>query len=105
MPLMIINLATLINQLRVDGLEDYAIDIKELSEHMTEVNMHGLAFVLSMINFVRGACLYNERQTMTLLFSVVALPFTVLTSLTRIILLAIVIAFVEPEWTTILLVG
>ena len=67
--------------------------------------MHGLAFLLSLINFIRGACLYNERETMTLLFGMIALPMTLLTSLCRIILLAIVISFVEPEWTTILLAG
>ena len=105
MPLMIINLSTLINQLRVDGLENWAIDIRELQTHMTEVNMHGLAFILSFINFVRGACLFNERETMTLLFGIVALPMTVVTALCRIMLLAVVIAFVEPEWTTILLIG
>jgi hypothetical protein len=105
MPLMIINVSTLINQLRVDGLEDWAIDIRELQSHTAEVNMHGLAFILSFINFVRAASLFNERETMTLLFGIVALPMTIITSLCRILLLAIVIAFVEPEWTTILLIG
>lgn len=105
MPLMLINLATMIDQLKVDGLEEYAIDIRELKSHMGEVHMHGLAFVLSFVNFVRGACLFNERQTLTLLFGVVALPFTLLTSLFRVLLLAIIIAFVEPEWTTILFSG
>ena len=105
MPLMIINLSTLVNQLRVDGLEDYAIDLRELKYHTQEVHMHGLAFLLSLINFVRGACLFNERETMTLLFGLVALPMTVLTTICRIMLLAIVVAFVEPEWTTILFGG
>ena len=36
LPLMIINLVTLINILRVDGLEDYALDIHLLQEHMSE---------------------------------------------------------------------
>ena len=89
----------------VDGLEDWAIDIRELQSHTAEVNMHGLAFILSFINFVRAASLFNERETMTLLFGIVALPMTIITSLCRILLLAIVIAFVEPEWTTILLIG
>ena len=89
----------------VDGLEDWAIDIRELQSHTAEVNMHGLAFILSFINFVRAASLFNERETMTLLFGIVALPMTIITSLCRILILAIVIAFVEPEWTTILLIG
>ena len=89
----------------VDGLEDWAIDIRELQSHTAEVNMHGVAFILSFINFVRAASLFNERETMTLLFGIVALPMTIITSLCRILLLAIVIAFVEPEWTTILLIG
>lgn len=105
MPLMVINMSTMINQLRVDGLEDWAIDIRELNLHMEQVHMHGLAFILSFINFTRAACLFNERETMTLLFSLVALPMTLLNALCRILLLAIVIAFVEPEWTTILLAG
>lgn len=105
MPLMIINLSTLINQLRVDGLEDYAFDIQELKTHMAEVTMHAPAFILSFISFVRAACLFNERETMTMLFGIVALPMTMLTTLCRVLILAIVIAFIEPEWTTILFIG
>jgi len=105
MPLMIINISTLINQLRVDGLEDWALDIRELSSHMEEVTMHGLAFILSFISFLRGACLFNERETQTLLFGIVALPMIVVTAFCRILLLSIVIAFVEPEWTAILFIG
>lgn len=107
MPLMVINIATLINQLRVDGLEDYVIDLDSISEHAEKVDLtaHSIAFLLSFINFVRGACLFNERQTMTLLFGVVALPMTMVTSLFRIILLSIVTAFVEPEWSAVLLAG
>ena len=107
MPLLVINIATLINQMRVDGLEDYVIDLKAILEHADKVDLraHSIAFLLSFMNFIRGACLFNERQTMTLLFGVVALPMTLITSLFRIILLAIVIAFVEPEWTAILIVG
>merc|ERR1712223_943803 len=105
MPLLIINLATTIDALRLDGREDYVIDIKSLHEHQSQVHMHGLAFALSFISFVRGACLFNERETMTLLFGLIALPMTVLTSLSRIFLLAIVITFVAPEWTAILLAG
>ena len=107
MPLLVINIATLINQMRVDGLEDYVIDLKAIFEHAEKVDLHAhsIAFLLSFINFVRGACLFNERQTLTLLFGVVALPMTLLTSLFRIILLAIVCAFVEPEWIAILFVG
>ncbi len=105
MPLMIINLSTLINQMRVDGLEDYVIDLKELRAHVGEVEMHGVAFLLSFINVARGLCLFNERETMTMLFSVIALPMTMITALCRILLLSIVIAFIEPEWTIILLLG
>ena len=67
--------------------------------------MHGLAFFFSFFNFARAACLFNERLTNTMLFATVALPFTVLTSLSRVILVVIVIAFIEPEWTAILLAG
>lgn len=107
MPLMVINVATLINQLRVDGLEDYVIDLTSIYDHAEKVDLHAhsIAFLLSFINFIRGACLYNERQTLTLLFGVVALPMTLVTSLFRIILLAIVTAFVEPEWSAVLLAG
>lgn len=107
MPLLVINIATLINQLRVDGLEDYVIDLQSIYTHAEKVDLHAhsIAFILSFVNFVRGACLFNERQTLTLLFGVVALPMTMITSLFRIILLAIVVAFVEPELTAILLIG
>ena len=67
--------------------------------------MHGLAFFFSFFNFARAASLFNERLTYTMLFTTVALPFTILTSLSRVILVAIVIAFIEPEWTAILLAG
>ena len=107
MPLMIINLATLYHQLLADGFEQYAMDIKELGKHFENVPMqlHAWAFILSVLNFVRGACLYNERQTMTLMFGLVALPFTLLTTMCRVHILALNIAFLEPEWTTILLAG
>lgn len=105
LPLMIINLSTLYHQLQADGFESYAMDLNELKAHLSDVPMHGWAFAFSFINFVRGACLYNERQTMTMMFGLVALPFTILTTLCRVHVLALIIAFVEPEWTTILLVG
>lgn len=107
MPLMIINLATLYHQLLADGFEQYAMDIKELGKHFENVPMqlHAWAFILSVLNFVRGACLYNERQTMTMMFGLVALPFTLLTTMCRVHILALNIAFLEPEWTTILLAG
>ena len=123
LPLMIINIVSLINVLRVDGLEDYAIDFTLLHDHMSDgkydftdflfdikiilfsVHMHGLAFFFSFFNFARAASLFNERLTYTMLFTTVALPFTILTSLSRVILVAIVVAFIEPEWTAILLAG
>ena len=36
LPLMIINIVSLINVLRVDGLEDYAIDFTLLHDHMSD---------------------------------------------------------------------
>ena len=59
------------------------LKFRELQSHMGEVNMHGLAFILSFINFVRGTCLFNERETQTLLFGIVALPMTIVTALCR----------------------
>ena len=107
MPLMIINMATLYHRLLADGFEQYAMDLEELEKHFENVPMqlHAWAFILSFLNFVRGACLYNERQTMTLMFGLVALPFTLLTTMCRVHILALNIAFLEPEWTTILLAG
>lgn len=105
LPLMLINLITLINELRVDGMEDYAIDIELLKKHMGSVEMHGLAFFFSFMNFVRAASLFNERKTYTLLFGTIALPFTILTSLSRVLILAIVIAFIDPEFTALLFIG
>lgn len=105
MPLMIINLATLYHQFKKDEVEEWAMDLKELKLHYQDVPIHGWAFAFSFINFVRGASLYNERQTMTLMFGLVALPFTMLSTLCRVHILALIVAFVEPEWTAILLVG
>jgi len=40
-----------------------------------------------------------------MMFGLVALPFTLLTTMCRVHILALNIAFLEPEWTTILLAG
>ena len=67
--------------------------------------MHGWAFSFSFINFVRGACLYNERETMPMMFGLVALPFIMLTTLCRVHILSLIISFVELKWTILLLAG
>ena len=101
MPLMIINLSTLMKYgHEVNG---DTMDIKEIQIQMTKVDLHGLAFLLSLINFVRAACLFNERKTMTVLFSIVVLPMTVVTTICRIFILAVVLTFVEPAYSMILL--
>ena len=101
MPLMIINLSTLMKY--GHGFNVDTIDIKEIQSQMAKVDLHGLAFLLSLINFVRAACLFNERKTMTVLFSIVALPMTVVTTICRIFILAVVFTFVEPAYSMILL--
>ena len=101
MPLMILNLSTLMKY--GEGFDVDTIDIKEIQNQMAKVDLHGLAFLLSLINFVRAACLFNERKTMTVLFSIVALPMTVVTTICRIFILAVVFTFVEPAYSMILL--
>ena len=105
MPLMVINLSTLMKYGHVlNKAGEFTMDIKEIQSQMAIVDFHGLAFLLSLINFVRAACLFNERKTMTVLFGIVALPMTVVTAICRIIILAVVFTFVEPEYSMILLI-
>ena len=67
--------------------------------------MHGLAFFISLLNLIRASCLFNERQSFTLLFVLVGFPFILLTVTTRVMALGIIVAFMRPEWTSILLLG
>ena len=134
-PLMLLNVITLINALKVEGHE--VLDISYLSQHLSEgknytitqfdkskisskhfpyiennnqifnfsVRMHGFAFIVSFINLLRASSLYNERESFTLLFVLVGCPFLLLTALSRILSLGIIIAFLDVTWITILILG
>ena len=105
MPLMVINLSTLMKYGHLPNeYNEKIMNIKEIQSQMARVDFHGLAFLLSLINFVRAVCLFNERKTMTVLFGIVALPMTVVTAICRIIILAVVFTFVEPVYSMILLI-
>ncbi len=71
----------------------------------SSVRIHGLAAVISFVNIMRAASLYNERTTYTLLFVMVCYPFLLFTILSRIIALGIVACFLEFQWTILLFLG
>jgi hypothetical protein len=102
-PLMLLNIITLINALKVP--EDDVLDISYLSHHLNEVQMHGLAFIISFINLLRASSLYNERESFTLLFVLVGCPFLLLTALSRILSIGIIVAFLDVTWVAILILG
>ena len=67
--------------------------------------MHGLAFIISMINLIRASSLFNERESFTLLFVLVGCPFLLLTAIARVVSLGIIVAFLDVTWTAILFLG
>jgi len=105
-PLILINIVTLINALKVETPEsEMHADLHKLANHMGSVKMHSLAFVVSFFNLTRAAALFNERQTFTLLFVLVGFPFILLTLISRLVMLGVVSAFLKAEWTAIILLG
>ena len=64
--------------------------------------MHILAGMISFINILRAASLYNERTTNSLLFTMVSFPFLMFTTLTRVIALGIIYSFLEFRWVILL---
>ena len=104
LPLMLINLYTLINESRGKNEENSKFFFEKLQTHQAVVDIHGIAFILSFISFLRAVCLFNERRTKTILFTTISLPMTAVTTFCRIIMLVIIIAFAEPSWSTILLI-
>ena len=69
------------------------------------VRIHGLAAMISFINILRAATLYNERTTFSLLFVMVSFPFLLFTILSRIIALSVISCFLEYQWTILLFLG
>ncbi len=96
-------------------------------EYLVPVSLHGLAALLSFSNVLRAASLFNERRTFTLLFVLVSttvshvkfesihlfyllyyqvgFPFLLFTVLARIVALAVVVCFMDPWWTVVLILG
>ena len=101
---MLINLYTLINESRGKNEEESKFFFEKLQSHRAVVDIHGIAFILSFISFLRAECLFNERETKTILFTTIALPMTTVTIFCRIIMLVVIIAFAEPSWSAILLI-
>ena len=69
------------------------------------VRIHGVAAMISFINILRAATLYNERTTYSLLFVMVSFPFLLFTILSRIIALSVISCFLEYQWTLLLFLG
>ncbi len=68
------------------------------------VTVHGLAASISLLNVLRASSLFNERKTLTLLFVLVGFPFILFSVLARITALGVIVAFMDPWWTVILVV-
>ena len=66
--------------------------------------MHGIAFVISLVNVIRASSLFNEGETKTLVFGFISGPFITLTVLTRMTALAIIGAFLG-EWESYCIIG
>lgn len=103
-PLLVLNLTTLVSMLKSDEGGVDILDLRLLSAHLSEVEIHGLAFFISLLNLIRAASLFNERQTFTVLFSIIALPFLILTIYSRLMALAIILAFLEGQWVAVLFI-
>ena len=69
------------------------------------VKIHGLAAVVSFVNIMRAASLFNERKTFTLLFVMVGYPFLLFTILTRILAVGVITCFLDTQWTIMLFLG
>jgi len=105
LPLILLNIYTLLSVLHKD---DENLDLSRLIDHLAEginVRIHGLAAMISFINILRAATLYNERTTFSLLFVMVSFPFLLFTILSRIIALSVISCFLEYQWTILLFLG
>ena len=69
------------------------------------VELHGLAFLVCLVNVLRAASLFNERKTFTLLFVMVGYPFILFSVLSRVLAVGVVVSFLDPWWTVVLLLG
>ena len=69
------------------------------------VQVHGIAALLSFINILRAASMYNERKTFTLLFVMVGYPFLLFTVLSRILAAAVIVTFLDAVWIIVLILG
>jgi len=105
LPLILLNVYTLLSVLHKD---DENLDLSRLISHLAEginVRIHGVAAMISFINILRAATLYNERTTYSLLFVMVSFPFLLFTILSRIIALSVISCFLEYQWTLLLFLG
>ena len=103
-PLMLINLSILINETKGIHNEEPAIDLRRLPSKMKDLKIYGSAIFLSLLSFLRGVSIFNERETKIILFAYIALPMSVMILLCRITILAIIVTFAELIWSTILII-
>ena len=100
-PLLIVNLYTLFDIMSVNN----GLDISLLTNHLAEVNIHGLAALMSLFNVLRAASVFNERRTFTLLFVMIGYPYLLFTVLSRLLSLGIIVSFLDIWWTITLFIG
>ena len=68
-PLMLINLSILMNETKGIHNQEPAIDLRKLPSKMKDLNIYGSAIFLSLLSFLRGVSIFNERETKIMLFA------------------------------------
>lgn len=105
LPLVLMNLYTLTIQLKSVYKETPIMDFTVFQDQPELVKLHGWAFIFSITNLVRASCLFNERTSSCTLFFMIALPFTLVSTLTRIMMLSVILSFVTLPIAVLLLSG
>lgn len=100
-PILLINLSVLFGAW--ENEKEKKLDFAQFDHHPVSAN--SLAAVLSFLNVIRAASLFNDRKSFTISFFFVGLPFIVGTTLTRVLGLSFMLAFFPKLWSILTFSG